>query len=307
LTIHVVFAAVLQGLSHSDLAKFKIVDLVEIAGKKGVSGGRNATRDTLLSALSRAGVTTADLTKGQLKELGAVAAAPAASYSSSSSSSSGDRWASYSRSSAPAASGSSDAKLSAGDLSAFKIVDLVEIGGKKGVSGGRNATRDSLTRDLVQAGVSLSDLTRGQLVDLGIKLGKAGLSRDINAARAELASLIGGSGSAPASWRSTPAPTGGRFDNYARSAPAATPAAAAGSASGAKLSAGDLATLPIDDLRDLVKKVGAELPREPTRDNVINGLISKGVSLEHCTRGEFEVCQHCCQHCCCTHFHTIPV
>jgi hypothetical protein len=313
LTIHVVFAAVLQGLSHSDLAKFKIVDLVEIAGKKGVSGGRNATRDTLLSALSRAGVTTADLTKGQLKELGAVAAAPAASYSSSSSSSSGDRWASYSRSSAPAASGSSDAKLSAGDLSAFKIVDLVEIGGKKGVSGGRNATRDSLTRDLVQAGVSLSDLTRGQLVDLGTKLGKAGLSRDINAARAELAALVGGSGSATATWRSTPVPTktqeapaswrtssstpssssssssGDRWASYSRgsSSSSAAPTASAGGAGGSKLSAGDLATLPIDDLRDLVKKVGAELPREPTKDNVINGLVAKGVSLEHCSRGKF--------------------
>jgi hypothetical protein len=298
---------------------------VEIAAKKGVSGGRNATRDSLTDALLKVGVSSADLTKGQLAELKAgggaamsipstpAPAAPAAPAASSG----GDRWASYSRGSgsSPAASGggSGDAKLSAGDLSSFKIVDLVEIAAKKGVSGGRNASRDTLTDALVKASVSLSDLTRGQLVDLGTKLGKAGLSRDINAARAELAALVGGSGSATATWRSTPVPTktqeapaswrtssstpssssssssGDRWASYSRgsSSSSAAPTASAGGAGGSKLSAGDLATLPIDDLRDLVKKVGAELPREPTKDNVINGLVAKGVSLEHCSRGKF--------------------
>eukprot|EP00775_Hariotina_reticulata_P008024 gene8023-8220_t len=266
-------------LGAADLAKFKIADLAEIARKKGVSGGRNATRDTLTQALLKAGVSAADLTKGQLADLKA------------------------------AAGGSGDAKLSAGDLASFKIVDLVEIAGKRGVTAGRNASRDTLTEALVKAGVSLSDLTRGQLVDLGTKLGKAGLSRDINAARAELASLVGGSGSATATWRATPVPTktqeppaswrtssstpssssssssGDRWASYSRGSSASAAPASAGGASGAKLSASDLATLPIDDLRDLVKKVGAELPREPTKDNVISGLIAKGVSLEHCTRG----------------------
>jgi hypothetical protein len=319
-------AAPAGALSASDLAKFKIADLVEIGAKKGVSGGRNATRDSLTSALLKAGISAADLTKGQLAELKsggssfsstpstpsysapAPAAAPAAS--------SGDRWASYSSSSrgsssGGASSGSADAKLSSGDLSAFKIADLVEIGAKKGVSGGRNATRDSLVDALVKAGVSLSDLTRGQLVDLGTKLGKAGLSRDINAARSELASLVGGSGSATASWRASPAPTstpaanqqppaswrstpssssssgGDRWSSYSRSStPAASGSGSAGSAGG-KLSASDLSVLRIDDLRDLVSKTGAQLPREATKDGVISALVSKGVSLNDCTRGEW--------------------
>lgn len=194
----------LQTLSASDLSTFKIIDLVELAGKKGCSPGRNATRDTVINALVRAGVSQSDLTKGQLADL--QKAGGSSGYSSSYSSpatSSTDRFANYSRSSSasstPRASGhSSGATLSAGDLSAFKIVDLVEIAAKKGVSGGRNATRDSLVSALVSSGVSLNDLSRGQLVDLGIKLGKAGLSRDINQARAELSSLIGGGGSAPA-------------------------------------------------------------------------------------------------------------
>jgi hypothetical protein len=336
-----------QTLSSGDLAAFKIVDLVEIAGKKGVSAGRNATRDSLLNALSRAGVTINDLTKGQQAELKSAGGSSGGGYSSSPASSGGDRFANYARSSGSsssssygASSGGSGAGLSAGDLSAFKIVDLVEIAGKKGVSAGRNATRESLTDGLVRAGISLADLSRGQLVDLGIKLGKAGLSRDINQARAELASLIGGSGSSPSrcacwaglrvalrllvalaccphrlagspspralttpaavhpaapascphSWRSTPAPvasSGDRFASYSSSRPAASNGrSAGGSSSGARLGAVDLAALRIDDLRDLVKKTGAELPREATRDNVISALVSKGVSLDHMTRGE---------------------
>jgi hypothetical protein len=278
-----------QTLSASDLSAFKIVDLVEIAGKKGCSPGRNSTRDTVINALVRAGVSINDLTKGQQADLKAKGGA--SSYSSSPATSSTDRFANFSRSSSasstPRASGQSGAGLSAGDLSAFKIVDLVEIAAKKGVNAGRNGTRDSLVSALVSAGVSLNDLSRGQLVDLGIKLGKAGLSRDVNQARAELAALIGGSGSAAASWRSTPAPTAStdRFSSYSSSSPAASRGSSGSGSAGAKLGAKDLGHLRIDDLRDLVKKTGAELPREPTRDNVVNGLISKGVSLNHLTRG----------------------
>jgi len=281
-----------QALSSSDLSTFKIIDLVELAAKKGCSPGRNATRDSVISALVRAGVSQADLTKGQLADLKA-AGGSSSSYSSPATSS-GDRFANYSRSSSASpssnysAGSSSGATLSAGDLSAFKIVDLVEIAAKKGVSGGRNATRESLTNELTRAGVSLNDLTRGQLVDLGIKLGKAGLSRDLNQARAELASLIGGSGSAPSSWRSTPAPaaaSGDRFANYSRPASSSRPAAASSGSAGAKLGAGDLGHLRIDDLRDLVAKTGAQLPREPTKDGVISALIAKGVSLNDMTRG----------------------
>lgn len=60
-------------------------------------------------------------------------------------------------------------------------------------------------------------------------------------------------------------------------------------ASGSKLSSSDLAALRIDDLRDLVKKTGAQLPREPTKDAVISGLVAKGVSLNDLTRGELDV------------------
>jgi hypothetical protein len=91
------------------------------------------------------------------------------------------------------------------------------------------------------------------------------------------------------SWRSTPTPaasSGDRFASYSSSRPAAGSSSRGSGSPGAKLGAGDLAHLPIDDLRDLVKKLGTELPREPTRDNVINGLIQKGVSLNDLTRGE---------------------
>ena len=210
---------------------------------------------------------------------------------------------------APAGSG----LLSAGDLSAFKADDLGELCRKKGVSGGKSATRESLTEALVKAGVSLNDLSRGQLVDLGTKLGKAGLSRDLAAARQELSGLVGKGGSAAASWKSTPAPTsssaprakqevpsswrrssdsssssssGSRFASYAGRSSSPAPAGAAGGASsGSKLAAGDLVGLRIDDLRDLVKVTGTELPREPTKQGLIDALVGKGVTLAHCTRG----------------------
>jgi len=180
--------------------------------------------------------------------------------------------------------------LSPAHLSSFKADDLTELCRKKGVTGGRNVTRDSLTAALVKAGVSVADLSRNQLTELAIKLGKPSLSRDLNAARSELASLIGGGGySAPSStssWRSTSAPAAspGRFDSYAKSS---TPAArgSSGSAAGGALSNSDLAVLRIDDLRDLVKVTGVELPREPTKDGLISALVAKGVNLSHCTRG----------------------
>jgi hypothetical protein len=43
-----------------------------------------------------------------------------------------------------------------------------------------------------------------------------------------------------------------------------------------------------------VKKTGAELPREPTKQNVISALIQKGVSLDHMTRGELACAVLCC-------------
>jgi len=333
-----------RSLSAADLAVFKIADLVELAGKKGVSAGRNATRQSLVDGLVKAGLSTSDLTKGQAAELKAggssYASIPASSpapapAAPAPAAASGDRWASYSRSSggsssggaAPAAGRGGSGALSAGDLSSFKIVDLVEIAAKKGVSAGRNASRESLTDGLVKAGVSLEDLTRGQLVDLATKLGKAGLSRDLATARAELASLIGGSGSATATWRATPAPAasgssssssqtppaswrssgsssgssgsssgGDRWAKYSAgasspSAGSSTPWRRSGShnASGSKLSAGDLSALRIDDLSDLVKKTGAEVPRERTKDGVISALVAKGVSVNDLTRGECRV------------------
>jgi len=180
--------------------------------------------------------------------------------------------------------------LSATDLSAFKADDLSQIARKKGVSGGRNATRDSLTAALVKAGVTLADLSRGQLVDLGVKLGKAGLPSDVNAARNELAKFIGGgasygsSSSSSSSWRTTssPAASTGRFESSRSSAPAAR---SSGPVTGGALSQSDLAVLRIDDLRDLVKATGVELPREPTKAGLISGLVAKGVNLTHCTRG----------------------
>lgn len=91
------------------------------------------------------------------------------------------------------------------------------------------------------------------------------------------------------SWRSTPAPqasSGDRFASYSSSRPAASSGGSAGGSS-AKLSASDLSVLRIDDLQDLVKKTGAQLPREPTKDGVISALVAKGVDLSHLTRGEW--------------------
>jgi hypothetical protein len=177
--------------------------------------------------------------------------------------------------------------LSANHLSSFKADDLSELCRKKGVTGGRNATRDSLTAALVKAGVSVADLSRGQLTDLAVKLGKGSLPRDLNAARSELSKLLGGgsygSSSSASSWRtSSPAASTGRFDSYAPSTPAR---GSSGAATGGALSNSDLAVLRIDDLRDLVKVTGVQLPREPTKDGLISALVAKGVNLTHCTRG----------------------
>jgi hypothetical protein len=137
----------------------------------------------------------------------------------------------------------------------------------------------------------------GMLVDLATKLG-ASLAKDAEGLRRNLSSVVGGgsSGSA-ASWRSTPAasaaPAGGdRWSKYSAGSTQAASWRRSGShnASGSKLSASDLSILRIDDLRDLVKKTGAQLPREPTKDGVISALIQKGVSLNELTRGECSSC-----------------
>jgi hypothetical protein len=71
------------------------------------------------------------------------------------------RWSRAAEPAAPqrSAGGSSSGggrTLSASDLAVFKIADLAEIGRKKGVTGGRDATRQSLTDALIKAGVSTS-------------------------------------------------------------------------------------------------------------------------------------------------------
>jgi hypothetical protein len=133
------------------------------------------------------------------------------------------------------------------------------------------------------------------LVDLATKLG-ASLAKDAEGLRRNLSSVVGGGSSGgAASWRSTPAasaaPAGGdRWSKYSAGSTQAASWRRSGShnASGSKLSASDLSILRIDDLQDLVKKTGAQLPREATKDGVISALISKGVSLNECTRGEWQ-------------------
>jgi hypothetical protein len=123
-----------------------------------------------------------DLSKGQLADLqsgganyASIPASSPAPAAAPAPSSGGDRWSSYSRGSsssggsAPARGGSG--KLSAGDLSSFKIVDLVEIAGKRGVSAGRNPTRETLTDGLVKAGEWLLMLCEN---DAGVTTGGQG-------------------------------------------------------------------------------------------------------------------------------------
>jgi hypothetical protein len=238
---------------------------------------------------------------------GAAAAAPAASSSS--------RW--ERAASAPAtsrgssaAAPSSGARLSNSDLSGLRIDDLRELAAKVGAALPREPTKDALISALVTKGVSLDHMTRGMLVDLCTKLG-APLAKDAEAMRRNLGSLVGkgssagyssasSSSSSVGSWRSgssgaTPAApaSGGRFSSYSagstqkaswrRSGAYSSGASSAGGAG--KLSTGDLSGLRIDDLRELAKKTGAALPREPTKDALISALVTKGVSLEHMTRG----------------------
>jgi hypothetical protein len=239
---------------------------------------------------------------------GASAAAPA--------SSSGSRWErassapATSRGSAAPSSGSSSssgARLSNGDLSGLRIDDLRELAAKVGAALPREPTKDALISALVTKGVSLDHMTRGMLVDLCTKLG-APLAKDADSMRRNLSSMVGKGSSRPAassssssvgSWRSgssaaTPAApaSGGRFSSYSagstqkaswRRSGAYSSGASAGGAG--KLSTGDLSGLRIDDLRELAKKTGAALPREPTKDALISALVTKGVSLDHMTRG----------------------
>jgi hypothetical protein len=138
------------------------------------------------------------------------------------------------------------------------------------------------------------------LVDLATKLG-ASLAKDAEGLRRNLASVVGGGSSGgAASWRSSPAPaassapaaasSGDRWSKYSAGSTQAASWRRSGShnASGSKLSASDLSILRIDDLQELVKKTGAQIPREATKDGVISALISKGVSLNECTRGEWQ-------------------
>jgi hypothetical protein len=109
-----------------------------------------------------------------------------------------------------------------------------------------------------------------------------------------LSSVVGrgGGAAAPAAsnWRNTPAaaaPAGGRFSSYSAGASDKASWRRSGSysaSSGSGLSAADLASLRIDDLRDISKKIGAQLPREVTKDGLISALVSKGVSLNHLPR-----------------------
>ena len=90
---------------------------------------------------------------------------------------------------------------------------------------------------------------------------------------------VGGRAAAPAS-----APASGRFSSYSAGAPEKASwrrsgSYSAGASSGSGLSAADLASLRIDDLRDINKKVGAVLPRAVTKDGLISALLSKGVTL----------------------------
>lgn len=94
------------------------MDLVEIAKKKGVSGGRDATRDTLTNAILRAGVSLSDLTKGQLAELKAKNPS-AASSSSSYSAPAGGRFSSYSNGRYPRAA----VQLAVGNGTALRSAD----------------------------------------------------------------------------------------------------------------------------------------------------------------------------------------
>jgi hypothetical protein len=141
--------------------------LVDLANKLGAPMARDVDglRKNLASAVGKGG----------------YSAAPAASTSnwrsapaesSSSSSSSGDRWASYSRSSgsAGASSGGSGAVYEA-DLSAFKVDVLADMARKKGIAV-RNATKDSLVRELSRS-LTLNDLSRGQLVEILHNIGQS--------------------------------------------------------------------------------------------------------------------------------------
>lgn len=136
------------------------------------------------------------------------------------------------------------------------------------------------------------------LVALSTKLG-APLAKDVNGLKANLASRVGGgsSGSSTSNWRSSPtpssspAPASSGGDRWAKYSAGSTQNASwrrSGShnASGSKLSASDLAVLRIDDLGDLVKKTGVEIPRQATKDGVISALVGKGVSLNELTRGK---------------------
>jgi hypothetical protein len=140
--------------------------LVDLANKLGQPLARDvdSLRKNLSSAVGKGGYSPA------------APAASASSWRTSSpapATSSGDRWASYSRSSSNGASAGSSGGSGAvyeADLSAFKVDVLADMARKKGISV-RNATKDSLVRELVRS-LTLKDLSRGQLVEILHNIGQ---------------------------------------------------------------------------------------------------------------------------------------
>jgi hypothetical protein len=142
--------------------------LVDLANKLGQPLARDvdSLRKNLSSAVGKGGYSPA------------APAASASSWRTSSpapATSSGDRWASYSRSSssngASAGSSGGSGAVYEADLSAFKVDVLADMARKKGISV-RNATKDSLVRELVRS-LTLNDLSRGQLVEILHNIGQS--------------------------------------------------------------------------------------------------------------------------------------
>ena len=80
----------------------------------------------------------------------------------------------------------------------------------------------------------------------------------------------------------------GDWANYPTTSTQAACSSSSGSQdySSSKLSASDLAMLRIDDLRELMRHLGVQLPREPTKEPLINALVTRGVSLKNLSHGK---------------------
>lgn len=144
--------------------------LVDLANKLGQPLARDvdSLRKNLSSAVGKGGYSpAAPASSGSNWRTSSPA--PAAT-------SSGDRWASYSRSSGGSSGSSAGASGGSGavyeaDLSAFKVDVLADMARKKGISV-RNATKDSLVRELTRS-LTLNDLSRGQLVEILHNIGQS--------------------------------------------------------------------------------------------------------------------------------------